>query len=60
MSCLVEGEGGNGEVSPFAVFDVLGDLSGVGVEANNPKEGGSGGEKGLPRAEDPNAGGGAA
>jgi hypothetical protein len=60
MSCLVEGEGGNGEVSPFAVFDVLGDLSGVGVEANNPKEGGSRGKHGFPRANEPKARGEAA
>ena len=54
MSGLVEGEGGNREVSPLAIFDVRGDLSGAGVEAIT-KEGGSWGKHGFPRANEPKA-----
>ena len=55
MSCLVEGEGGNREVSPLELFDVSGDLSGAGVEANTSEEGGSWGKHGFPRASEPQA-----
>jgi hypothetical protein len=51
----VEGEGGNREVSPLDVFDVRGDLSGAGVEANSPKEGGSWGKHGFRHANEPKA-----
>jgi hypothetical protein len=55
VSCLVEREGGNLEVSPLEVFDVRGDLSGAGVDANSPKEGGSWGKHGFPYANEPKA-----
>jgi hypothetical protein len=55
VSGLVEGEGGNREVSPLAVFDARGDLSGASVEANIPEEGGSRGKHGFPRASEPKA-----
>ena len=55
MSCLVEGDGGNREVSPLELFDVRGDLSGAGVEASTPEEGGSRGKHGFPRATEPKA-----
>jgi hypothetical protein len=55
MSGLVEGEGGNREVSPLVLFDARGDLSGAGVEANFPEEGGSRGKHGFPRATEPKA-----
>ena len=55
MSCLVEGAGGNREVSPLELFDVRGDLSGAGVEANTPQEGGSWGKHGFPHASEPQA-----
>ena len=54
MSGLVEGEWGNREVSPLAIFDVRGDLSGAGVEAIT-KEGGSWGKHGFPHANEPKA-----
>jgi hypothetical protein len=41
VSGLVEGEGGNREVPTLDFFDARGDLSGAGVEANLPEEGGS-------------------
>jgi len=50
-----EGEGGNREVSPVALFDARGDLSGAGVEANTPEEGGPRGKHGFPRATEPKA-----
>jgi hypothetical protein len=53
MSCLVEGEGGNREVSPMLIFDARGDLSGAGVEATNPEEGGSWGKHGFPPTNKP-------
>jgi hypothetical protein len=55
VSCLVEREGGDLEVSPLEVFDVRGDLSGAGVDANSPKEGGSWGKHGFPHANEPKA-----
>ena len=55
MSCLVEGAGGNREVSPLELFDVRGDLSGASVEANTPEEGGSWGKHGFPHASEPQA-----
>jgi hypothetical protein len=55
MSCLVEGEGGNREVSPLYLFDARGDLSGAGVEAYGPEEGGSWGKHGFPHANEPQA-----
>jgi hypothetical protein len=55
MSCLVEGEWGNREVSPMLIFDARGDLSGAGVEATNPEEGGSWGKHGFPHANEPKA-----
>jgi hypothetical protein len=55
MSCLVEGEWGNREVSPMLIFDARGDLSGAGVEATNPEEGGSWGKRGFPHANEPKA-----
>jgi hypothetical protein len=55
VSCLVEGEGGNREVSPLLLFDVRGDLSGADVEACNPEEGGSWGKHGFPHATEPQA-----
>ena len=55
MSCLVEGEGGNREVSPLYLFDVRADLSGVGVEAHIPEEGGTWGKPGFPHANEPKA-----
>jgi hypothetical protein len=55
MSCLVEGEGGNREVSPLYLFDARGDLSGASVEAYGPKEGGSWGKHGFTHANEPQA-----
>ena len=55
MSCLVEGAGGNREVSPLELFDVRGDLSGAGVEAHTSEEGGSWGKHGFPHATEPQA-----
>jgi hypothetical protein len=55
VSCRVEGEGGNREVSPIELFGVRGDLSGAGVEANNPEEEGSWGKHGFPHANEPKA-----
>jgi hypothetical protein len=55
VSCLVEGEGGNREVSPLFIFDARGDLSGAGIEANTPEEGGSWGKHGFPDATEPQA-----
>jgi hypothetical protein len=55
VSCLVEEEGGNREVSPLYLFGVRGDLSGAGVEAHSPEEGGSRGKPGFPRATEPKA-----
>jgi hypothetical protein len=54
VSGLVEGEGGNREVSPLALFDARGDLSGAGVEASS-EEGGSRGKHGFLRATEPKA-----
>jgi hypothetical protein len=54
VSCLVQGAGGNREVSPFHLFDARGDLSGAGVEAF-PEEGGSWGRHGFPHATEPKA-----
>jgi hypothetical protein len=53
VSCLVEGEGGNREVSPLFIFDARGDLSGTGIEANTPEEGGAWGKHGFPHATEP-------
>jgi hypothetical protein len=55
MSGYVEGEGGNREVSPLYLFGARGDLSGAGVEAHSPEEGGSRGKHGFPRATSPEA-----
>ena len=55
MSGHVEGEGGNREVSPLLFFDARGDLSGAGVEAISPEEGGARGKHGFPRASEPQA-----
>ena len=55
MSRRVEGAGGNREVSPLDLFDARGDLSGAGVEANTPEEGGSWGKHGFPHATEPKA-----
>jgi hypothetical protein len=55
VSCLVEGERGNREVSPLDLFDVRGDLGGAGVEANISEEGGSWGKHGFPHASEPQA-----
>jgi hypothetical protein len=55
VSCLVEGEGGNREVSPLLIFDARGDLSGASVEANIPEERGSWGKHGFPHANEPKA-----
>ena len=55
MSCLVEGEGGNREVSPLYLFDARGDLSGASVEAYSQEEGGSWGKHGFPHANEPQA-----
>jgi hypothetical protein len=51
----VERAEGNREVSPLDLFDARGDLSGAGVEANNPGEGGSWGKHGFPHATEPKA-----
>ena len=55
MSCLLEGPGGNREVSPLELFDVRGDLIGAGVEAHTPEERGSWGKHGFPHATEPQA-----
>ena len=55
MSGRVEGEGGNREVSSLYLFDVRGDLSGAGVEARIPGEGGTWGKHGFPHATEPKA-----
>jgi len=55
VSRLVEGAGGNREVSPLDLFDARGDLSGAGVEATRPEEGGSWGKHGFPHATEPQA-----
>jgi hypothetical protein len=55
VSCLVEGEGGNREVSPLYLFDARGDLSGASVEAYSPEEGGSWGKHGFLHANEPQA-----
>jgi hypothetical protein len=49
-----EGAGGNREVSPLLLSDERGDLSGAYVGAF-PKEGGSWGKHGFPRASEPKA-----
>jgi hypothetical protein len=53
VSGLVEGEGGNREVPTLDFFDARGDLSGAGVEANLPEEGGSWGKHGFPHGSKP-------
>jgi hypothetical protein len=50
VSRVVEGAGGNRKVSPLDLFDARGDLSGAGVQATFPEEGGSRGKRGFPRA----------
>jgi hypothetical protein len=55
VSGLVEGAGGNREVSPTFIFDARGDLSGAGIEANFPEEGGSWRKHGFPHATEPKA-----
>jgi hypothetical protein len=55
VSCLVEGEGGNREVSPIFIFDARGDRSGAGIEATIPEEGSSWGKHGFPHANEPQA-----
>jgi hypothetical protein len=49
-----KGLGGNREVSPLALLDTRGDLSGARVEAH-PKEGSTRGKHGFPRGSEPKA-----
>jgi hypothetical protein len=49
-----KGRGGKREVSPLAILDARGDLSGARVEANS-REGGTRGKHGFPRGSEPQA-----
>ena len=55
MSELVEGVGGNREVSPLVLFAARGDVRGAGGAATLKKEGGPRGKHGFPRASEPKA-----